>query len=119
MARIPEVQVVAGCDISAEARERFLERWEPPGPDLLVFDDYDAMLQEVPLDIVAIATPDNLHGPVVKAAANAGVKAIFCEKPISTHTDEVDEMIAAIEAAGHRGECESHPPLEPKLGLRP
>ncbi len=100
MARIPEVQVVAGCDISETAREQFLERWSGVWPDLLVFEDYNAMLQDVPLDIVAIATPDNLHGPVLKAAVAAGVKAIFCEKPISTHTDEVDEMIAAVEGSG-------------------
>lgn len=100
MARIPGLQVVAGCDISQPARDRFLERWSGTWPDLLVFDDYRAMLEDVPLDLVAIATPDNLHGPVLKAAVEAGVKAIFCEKPISTHTDEVDEMIAAVEAAG-------------------
>lgn len=100
MARIPEVQVVAGCDISETARSRFLERWSGTWPDLLVFDDYLTMLEDVPLDIVAIATPDNLHSPVLMAAVDAGVKAIFCEKPISTHTDEVDEMIAAVESAG-------------------
>lgn len=100
MARIPGVQVVAGCDISEEARDRFLERWSGNWPDLLVFDDYSAMFQDVPLDIVAIATPDHLHGPVLRAAVDAGVKAIFCEKPISTHTDEIDEMIDAVEAAG-------------------
>ncbi len=97
MARIPEIQVVAGCDISETARERFIERWGTTWPDLVVYDDYNAMLQDVPLDIVAVATPDHLHAPVVKAAAAAGVKAIFCEKPISTHTDEVDEMLVAIE----------------------
>jgi predicted dehydrogenase len=100
MARIPEVQVVAGCDISEAARERFIERWGSTWPDLLVFDDYTTMLQDIPLDIVAVATPDNLHAPVVKAAAAAGVKAIFCEKPISTHTDEVDEMLVDIEDRG-------------------
>lgn len=100
MARIPSVQVVAGCDIDAAARQRFLERWDATWPELLVFDDYRAMLEDVPLDIVAIATPDHLHGPVLKAAVDAGVKAIFCEKPISTHTDEVDEMITAAEGAG-------------------
>ncbi|MCA9858232.1 MAG: Gfo/Idh/MocA family oxidoreductase [Thermomicrobiales bacterium] len=100
MARIPQVQVVAGCDISPEACDLFLERWDSTWPGLLVFDDYNVMLREVPLDIVAIATPDDLHGPVLKAAVDAGVNAIFCEKPISTHTDEVDEMIAAVEAAG-------------------
>lgn len=100
MARIPEVQVVAGCDISEAARERFLERWSGTWPDLLVFDDYHAMFEDVPMDIVAIATPDHLHAPVLIAAAEAGIKVIFCEKPISTHTDEVDEMLAAIEDNG-------------------
>ena len=100
MARIPELRVVAGCDISPEARERFVERWSGTWPDLLVFDDYNAMLRDVPLDIVAVATPDHLHAPVVQAAAAAGVKAIFCEKPISTHTDEIDEMLSAIEGNG-------------------
>ncbi len=100
MARIPEVQVVAGCDISEGARNQFIERWGSTWPDLLVFDDYNAMLQDVPLDIVAVATPDHLHAPVVKAAAAAGVRAIFCEKPISTHIDEVDDMLVAIEDHG-------------------
>ncbi len=98
MANLPNVHVVAGCDISEPARERFIERWDATWPRLVVYDDYEKMLAELPLDVVAVATPDHLHGPVVKAAAKAGVKAIFCEKPISTHTDEVDEMIAAVEA---------------------
>lgn len=100
MANIPSVHVVAGCDISEPARDRFLDRWEATWPDLLVFDDYEEMLRDVPLDVVAVATPDHLHAAVVKAAATAGVKAIFCEKPISTHTDEVDDMIAAVEEKG-------------------
>lgn len=100
MANLPNVQVVAGCDISQEARERFIERWDGIWPGLAVYDDFETMLAEVPLDIVAVATPDHLHGPVVMAAAKAGVKAIFGEKPISTHTDEVDRMIAAIEENG-------------------
>lgn len=98
MANLPNIQVVAGCDISEAARARFIERWDATWPGLKVYDDYEKMLAEEPLDIVAVATPDHLHGAVVKAAAKAGVKAIFGEKPISTHTDEVDEMIAAIEA---------------------
>ncbi len=97
MANLPNIHVVAGCDISEAARHRFIERWDATWPGLVVYDDYETMLVEQSLDVVAVATPDHLHGPVVKAAANAGVKAIFCEKPISTHTDEVDEMIAAVE----------------------
>ena len=100
MANIPSVQVVAGCDIAEAARESFLDRWNSTWPGLLIFDDYNTMLADIPLDVVAVATPDHLHADVVIAAADAGVKAIFCEKPISTHIDQVDEMIAAIEAKG-------------------
>src|SRR4029077_8906795 len=40
MATIPEVEVVAGCDIAAEARDRFTERWSPVWPGVRVYDDY-------------------------------------------------------------------------------
>ncbi|CAN5857663.1 Gfo/Idh/MocA family oxidoreductase [soil metagenome] len=100
LANIPAANVVAGCDIDSSARQLFLDRWAGTWPDAKVYDDYNAMLQDVPLDIVCVATPDNLHAPVVKAAAAAGVRAIFCEKPMSTHTDEIDEMIAATESRG-------------------
>ena len=100
IANIPEATVVAGCDIADGARERFLERWEPVWPGVKVYDDYRQMFEETRPDVVCVATPDNLHLPVVVAALDAGIKGIFCEKPISTHTDDVDTMIAAIEAAG-------------------
>ncbi len=100
LARIPEATVVAGCDISATARQQFIERWDTTWPGLAVFDDYQRMLADVDLDIVCVATPDHLHAQIVKDAAEAGVKGIFCEKPMSTHTDEVDDMIAALDAHG-------------------
>ncbi len=100
LARIPAAQVVAGCDINAETRQLFVERWDTTWPGLAVFDDYRRMLAETDLDIVCVATPDHLHGDIVKASAVAGVKGIFCEKPMSTHTDEVDEMIAALDEHG-------------------
>lgn len=100
MANLSNIDVVAGCDISEAARNQFIERWDSTWPGLAVYGDYEKMLADVPLDVVSVATPDNLHPAIVIAAANAGVKAIFCEKPISTHTDEVDEMIAAIEKNG-------------------
>lgn len=100
LAEIPATTVVAGCDIVPSAREHFLDRWSGQWPGLRVFDDYTAMLRDVPVDIACVATPDNLHLPVVQAAVNAGVKAIFCEKPMSVHTDEIDQMIAMTEQAG-------------------
>ena len=40
-------------------------------------------------DGYAVTTATDTHAELVIAAARAG-KAIFCEKPISTHTDDVD-----------------------------
>jgi predicted dehydrogenase len=98
LANIPSARVVAGCDISEEARNLFLERWGDTWPDLRVFNDYTEMLNTAKPEVVCVATPDNLHLPVVLAAVEAGAKAIFCEKPMSTHTDDIDTMIEAIEA---------------------
>ena len=100
IANIPEATVVGGCDIVENARDRFLERWESVWPGVAVFDDYQAMFADTKPDVVCVATPDNVHLPVVLAALDAGIKGIFCEKPIATHTDDVDSMISAIETAG-------------------
>ncbi len=95
LATIPSATVAAACDIDPSARDLFRQRWHSTWQKAAIYDDYTAMLRETPLDVVCVATPDDLHARVVRAAAEAGVKAIFCEKPMSTHTDEIDDMIAA------------------------
>lgn len=97
LAAIPSVTVVAGCDIDPAACDRFVENWSATWPDAKTYTDYEEMFREEDLDIVCVATPDHLHGDVVRAAAGSGARGIFCEKPISNHLDDVDSMIAAIE----------------------
>jgi len=100
MATIPAMRVVAGCDIVPEARERFVENWETTWPGLVTYDDYRTMIDTENLDIVCVATPDHLHGDVVRYASGHGVRGIFCEKPMSVALDDVDSMIEAIERHG-------------------
>lgn len=100
LAAIPGVKVVAGCDIVPEARDRFLDFWEGTWPGLKAYGDYREMLDAHELDVVCVATPDHIHGEIVRDAAARGVKGIFCEKPFSTNLADVDDMIAAIEANG-------------------
>lgn len=100
MAAIPELEVVAGCDILPAVRERFLERWSARWPGLRVYDDYRAMFEEQRPEIVSIVTPDHLHTDPVLAAIDAGVRGIFCEKPIATSLAEADRIVAAARAAG-------------------
>ena len=99
-AATPNVEVVAGCDIAAEARAAFAARWEGTWPGLRLDDDYRRMLAEVRPDILSVVTPDHLHAEVVIAAAEAGVRAIFCEKPLATSLADADAMLAAVRAHG-------------------
>jgi predicted dehydrogenase len=62
-------------------------------------DDVHAMLREVPLDAISIATPGGLHHQMVLAAAEAGLH-ILCEKPFATSVQQANEMLAAVRKAG-------------------
>ena len=97
LAAIPSVQVVAGCDIVPAARDAFVENWSDTWPGVKAYDDYAEMLREEDLDFVSVATPDHLHGDIVRTACTSGVKGIFCEKPISHELGDAESMIATIE----------------------
>ena len=100
VAAIPGLELVAGCDIAAGARNTFRERWSPRYPGLNVYADYTEMLQTERPDLVAVVTPDHLHRGVVEAAIAAGVRGIFCEKPIATTLEDADAIVAQVRAAG-------------------
>src|SRR5260370_17641414 len=48
-----------------------------------IYADYQEMLAREQLDIVSIFTWPHHHAPMVIATAEAGVKAIHCEKPMA------------------------------------
>ncbi len=100
VAAIPELELVAGCDIVAAARDTFRDRWSGRYPGLRVYGDYAEMLRTEKPELVAVATPDHLHRRVVEAAVEAGARGIFCEKPIATTLEDADAMVAVVRAAG-------------------
>lgn len=61
--------------------------------------DFDAVLADPEIDGVIVTTATSEHHRVMIATANAG-KHIFTEKVIAATTAEVDEILAAVEAAG-------------------
>ncbi len=100
IAAIPDLEIVAGCDISEGARGVFRDRWSKRWPDLKVYADYREMLQAERPELVAVVTPDHLHAAVVQAAVEVGVRGIFCEKPLATTLEEADAIIDAVRGAG-------------------
>jgi predicted dehydrogenase len=100
LAAVPGVELTAGVDLSPAARDAFTTRWSGRWPGLRAYDDTAAMLAEQRPELVCVATPDHLHVPVALAAIDAGVRMLFCEKPIAIDLADADRLVAAAAATG-------------------
>jgi predicted dehydrogenase len=87
----PDCKIVAAADVKQENLDAFCERHDVPSGYL----DYQEMLDKENLDIVSICVWPKLHAPMTIAAAQAGVKAIHCEKPMAPTWGEAKAMVAA------------------------
>ena len=56
------------------------------------YGSYEAMLKDPLVDIVYIATPNNLHFEHTMMSLEAG-KAVLCEKPFASNLSQVQQMI--------------------------
>jgi predicted dehydrogenase len=101
--------LVAGCDdgyakndgkTAGEVGAAFKARYAEEFPELRIYSSHEEMLAKEPLDIVTVGVSDHRHAEIVVNAANAGVKGIFCEKPLATTLEDTDRMLAACEKNG-------------------
>jgi predicted dehydrogenase len=95
---LDNAEVVAACDVSPEVLGRFVERW--PDRRIARYASHRDLLARERLDIVTVATSDHQHADLVVDAAQAGVKGIFCEKPLATNLADADRMLEAVERGG-------------------
>jgi predicted dehydrogenase len=110
--KLPETELVAVADADAKGLAAARERLKVTRG----FADYRQMLADVKPDIVAIGMRHvDQHRDVAVAAANAGAKGIYIEKPFCRTPAEADEIVAACEqwkvklAVAHRNRW--HPVL--------
>jgi len=87
--------LTAICDIEKERAEEFVSRH---GVER-AYDSLDKMLDDPELDVVWIATPNNLHARQTIQAAEAG-KHILCEKPMALTVPDCEQMIEACNRNG-------------------
>lgn len=64
-----------------------------------VFTDYNEMIKSGQLDGVIVASPDDLHYPMVMAALQARLH-VLCEKPLGLTVAQAQAMLEAAEEAG-------------------
>ncbi len=91
----PRTTVAAVCDIAPGPVERFRSQWGERFPEAKVYTDYKEMLAREQPDLLSVVTSDHRHAQMVVDAVAAGVKGIFCEKPIATTLQDAERMIAA------------------------
>ena len=93
-------ELVAGCDLSDELLTEFADQFKGNFPKVTTYKDYREMLSAEQPDIVTVATGDHQHAFAVVAAAEAGAKGIFCEKPLATSLADADRMLEAVDISG-------------------
>ncbi len=92
----PQVQLVAGADPDPGRVSHFLTRRRGAKG----YQDYHAMLSAEPVDLLSVCGPTSLHYEMVHAALGAGLRAIFCEKPLAESVEQAAGMIEACESRG-------------------
>jgi predicted dehydrogenase len=97
---VPEVELVAGADAHPGQREAFVRKW---GLDAAhVYADYREMLERERPEVVSICTSARPRARILTdvLAADAGVRAVWAEKPMAITLAEADEMVAGCRRAG-------------------
>ncbi len=88
--------LVALCDVDPERLSRYGEKFAVPGR----YTSYDDLLAKEELDAVSICTTVDTHAPITAKAVAAGVRAVFCEKPVAGTLAAADEMVTTCDNAG-------------------
>ena len=84
----PRTEVVAATDTDSENLTLFCERFGVPG-----YSDFRDMLRNERIDIAAPVLPVRANVETVLGCVNAGVKAVFCEKPFAATLADADRMV--------------------------
>lgn len=96
----PQTQVVAVCDLNPAMVQQFDATWGEAIPPVTTYLDSREMLEKEQIDVLSVVTSDHRHAQIVIDAAECGVKAILCEKPIATTIAEAERMIDVCERNG-------------------
>jgi predicted dehydrogenase len=94
--RTPGIQLAALADIDAARLQTYGDKFQVAGR----YQNYRQMLERERPEILSLCTWSDSHRAIVEHAVAAGVRAIFCEKPIADSLDAADDMIRRCRQAG-------------------
>jgi predicted dehydrogenase len=90
---IEEVHLCGIWDIDAARREAATE------VGLHVYASQEELLEDVTVEAVTIATPNDTHLPIALAVMGAG-KHVVCEKPVALNSNELAQMVNCAKEMG-------------------
>ncbi len=94
MIKIPEVQVVAICDVDENVLNWRKFELAKGGIKVTTYVDYRKMLENKDIDVIIVGTPDHWHCLQMVEACQAG-KDVYVEKPVGNSIQECNMMVAA------------------------
>jgi len=99
------MQIVAVCDVVPERMDDMLSLMpEELRKNVRKYEDYQAMLDEISLDVVAVATESGNHTSIALDCINKKVNVII-EKPIALSIEDADKIIEAAKNQGVTVSC--------------
>lgn len=97
-ANLPEVEVVALCDVDSHRANGALKKLKEihPNSKAIIYSDFRRILERKDIDAITIATPDHWHAQIAILAFQSG-KDVYGEKPLSYSFKEGQLMLDALE----------------------
>lgn len=85
---LDNAELIALCDTNKQWLESLQKKWNPKR----VYSDYHDLVKDKEIDVVIVATPNNLHHEQTIAALR-GKKHVIVEKPFACTHDEAWDMV--------------------------
>lgn len=106
MMKIPEVNLMAICDVDQNVIDRRVAELKKANPDVRIktYGDYRKLLENKDIDAVIIGTPDHWHCLIMVDACAAG-KDVYVEKPVGNSIVECDTMVEAQKKYNRAVQC--------------
>ncbi|MBN1347307.1 MAG: Gfo/Idh/MocA family oxidoreductase [Phycisphaerae bacterium] len=96
-----KIKITAVCDCYETRMQQYADAVQKEfGNRPETIKDYRALLDRKDVDKVLIATPEHWHGRQTIDACLAG-KYIYCEKPMTHHIEEANEVLDVINKTGN------------------
>ncbi len=99
LAKLPQVEMVAFCDIVEEPAQKAAKDFGTP--DAKWYTDYKELLERKDIDVVHVLTPNRQHSFITVDALESG-KHVMCEKPMAINSAEAKKMLDAAKRTGKK-----------------